>query len=206
MKLHWSPKSPYVRKVLIVAYELGLMEKIECIRSVALRTKVNDDIMADSPVGRIPVLVLDNGVVLTGSFHICEYLDFLSSKKNIIPEVGEDRWRTLQIHGFADGVIDTAILVNNELKKPETSWQPGFLDSAMTKINASLDWFDSNVSLFNRANYGIGKITIGVMLDYLDFRLSHLDWRASRPLLSEWHKKVFLSRPSSDATKIVNDG
>jgi glutathione S-transferase len=33
MKLHWSPRSPYVRKVMIAAHELGLQGQLVCVRT-----------------------------------------------------------------------------------------------------------------------------------------------------------------------------
>jgi glutathione S-transferase len=29
MKLHWSPRSPFVRKVMVVAYDIGAIGRIE---------------------------------------------------------------------------------------------------------------------------------------------------------------------------------
>jgi glutathione S-transferase len=34
MKLHWSPRSPYVRKVMIAAHEMGLGDRLDCVRTV----------------------------------------------------------------------------------------------------------------------------------------------------------------------------
>ena len=59
MKLHWSPKSPYVRKVMICAHELGLVDRLELVRSVAAMLKPNERLMQDNPLSKIPTLVLD---------------------------------------------------------------------------------------------------------------------------------------------------
>ena len=61
MKLHWSPKSPYVRKVMICAHELDLVPRLTLVRSVAAMLKPNPDIMRDNPLSKIPTLVLDDG-------------------------------------------------------------------------------------------------------------------------------------------------
>jgi hypothetical protein len=34
MKLHWSPRSPYVRKVMIAANEVGIADRLDCVRTV----------------------------------------------------------------------------------------------------------------------------------------------------------------------------
>ena len=78
MKLHWSPRSPFVRKVMIAAHELGLVERIELVRSVADMKRPNPAIMADNPLSKIPTLVFGNGAAIFNSVVICEYLDDLA--------------------------------------------------------------------------------------------------------------------------------
>ena len=75
MKLHWSPKSPYVRKVMICAHELGLVDRLELVRSVAAMLKPNARLMQDNPLSKIPTLVLEDGFTLFDSVVICEYLE-----------------------------------------------------------------------------------------------------------------------------------
>ena len=91
MKLHWSPKSPYVRKVMICAHELGLVPKLELVRSVAAMLKPNPAIMADNPLSKIPTLVREDGTTLFDSIVICEYLNELADG-TLFPTKGEARW------------------------------------------------------------------------------------------------------------------
>ena len=58
MKLHWSPRSPYVRKVMVAAHELGLADQIETVRTVVAMAAVSPAIQADNPLGKIPTLLL----------------------------------------------------------------------------------------------------------------------------------------------------
>lgn len=204
MKLHWSPRSPFVRKVMIVAHETGLVDRIDRVRSVAIRTKPNPEILADSPVGRIPVLVLDDGTVLSGSYAICDYLDSLHGDRKLIPAEAPDRWRELELHGIADGLLDTLIAWRGELMKPaESRWQE-LADTCAVKSAACLDWLEERSPTFDDAAYGIGLITVGVALDYLDFRFPKPDWRVGRDELASWHRS-FSDRASTKATEIVND-
>src|SRR5580692_2915723 len=68
MKLHWSPRSPYVRKVMIAAGELGLQDRLECVRTVVGGTKPHLELMQVNPLGKIPTLELEDGRVLYDSF------------------------------------------------------------------------------------------------------------------------------------------
>lgn len=204
MKLHWSPRSPFVRKVMIVAHETGLANHIERIRSVAVRTRVNPDIIEDSPVGRIPVMALEDGTVLTGSFAICDYLDSRHERRKMIPPPGPARWRELELHGIADGMLDLLIVWRGEFMKPEEHRNEPLCGSCAARVRHCLTWLDRRAGGFDSEDYAIGQITTGIALDYLDFRFPDIDWRGTNPRLREWHK-AFCERPSSIATEIVND-
>ena len=95
MKLHWSPKSPYVRKVMICVAELGLSPRIELQRSVAAMLAPNASLMQDNPLSKIPTLVLDDGLALFDSVVICEYLDHLAGG-SLYPVAGPARWQALR--------------------------------------------------------------------------------------------------------------
>ncbi len=203
MKLHWSSRSPYVRKVMIVAHETGLADQIDPVRTVVSRTQLNPDLIKEFPVGRIPALVLENGIVLSGSFAICDYLDSLHGGRKLISAAGAPRWRELELHGVADGALDILLSWRGELMKPEALRSAALVEASAGKIRHCLDWLNRRAAGFGGEEYGIGQITVGVLLDYLDFRFPGLDWRGPGPHLRQWHK-LFAERPSSKATEIVH--
>ena len=189
---------------MIVAHEVGLDDKIAPVRSAVARTLINLDVVRDSPVGRIPALVLDDGTVLSGSFAICDYLDSLHDVRKLIPARGESRWRELELHGIADGMLDILQNWRYEKMKPEAQRNEALCNTCAEKIQHSLAWLDQRAGDFPRLDYGIGQITTGIVLDYLDFRFPGIDWRSKCRNLREWHG-FFCERPSSKATEIVND-
>src|ERR1700728_4349955 len=81
MKLHWSPRSPFVRKVMVVVHELGLADRITCVRTVAASTKPHAELMQDNPLSKIPTLVFDDGTVIYDSPVICEYFDSIGDEE-----------------------------------------------------------------------------------------------------------------------------
>ena len=91
MKLHWSPRSPYVRKVMVFAHEVGLAGRIEIVRTVVAMTQANRDLMRINPLGKIPTLITDDGMVLFDSTVICEYLDSLHGRAKLFPQQPERR-------------------------------------------------------------------------------------------------------------------
>src|SRR5215472_6939242 len=91
VKLYYSPNSPYARKCLVVAHELGLRERIETVGANATPTKMDPDIAAKNPLGKVPTLVLDDGTAIYDSPVIAEYLNALAGG-DIVPPAGPARW------------------------------------------------------------------------------------------------------------------
>src|SRR5437762_2277634 len=133
MKLHWSPRSPFVRKVMVAAHELGLAEKIERVRSVAAMGKPNPAIMLDNPLSKIPALVLGDGTVLVDSAVIIEYLDSLAGGGRLLAPAGRQRWLVLSRQALADGLLDLLVLWRNEREKPAGRQTHDWLDAFAIK-------------------------------------------------------------------------
>ena len=104
MKLHWPPRSPFVRKVMICAKEKGIEKQIERVRSVVAMKNPNRDLMRTNPLGKIATLVLDDGRVMFDSIVICEYLDSLNGGPPLFPPTGVRRWAALGWHAL--GYLD----------------------------------------------------------------------------------------------------
>jgi glutathione S-transferase len=202
MKLHWSPKSPYVRKVLVCAHELCLVGQLELVRSVAAMLEPNPQLMQDNPLSKIPTLVLDDGLALFDSVVICDYLNDLGAGA-LFPARGKDKWQALRWNAFGDGLLDALILWRNERERSAALAQ--LLDAFQRKTIASLRQLDIEVPALTQAPLSIGHVTLGCALGYLDFRFDALNWRASAPRLSLWYDSL-RTRPSFCATEPTIDG
>ena len=91
MTLHWSPRSPYVRKVMIAVSEMGLQDRIRTIRTVTGGTTPHQELMKINPLGKIPTLELTDGGVLYDSPVIIEYLDTLHDGPKLFPAAAPAR-------------------------------------------------------------------------------------------------------------------
>lgn len=200
LTLHWSPKSPYVRKVMVCAHELGLVDRLELVRSVAAMLKPNLAIMAVNPLSKIPTLVREDGLVLFDSVVICEYLDDLAGGR-LFPREGEARWQALRWHAFGDGLLDALILWRNERERA-VPLQP-LLDAFGMKVRASLELLDAEAAGLDAAPFSIGTLTIGCALGYIDYRFDALGWRSLAPRLAQWHVEL-CRRPSFQATEPID--
>jgi glutathione S-transferase len=201
MKLHWSPRSPFVRKVMIVVHELGLKDRIECVRTVAATTKPHLALMEDNPLSKIPTLVLDDGTVLYDSPVICEYLDGLGAPK-LIPTDNKERMTALCRQALGDGFLDFLLLLRNEGERAHPS--DVHLSAYNTKRAAVLRALEREASDLAKTPFNIGHVAIGCSLSYLDFRFAKDDWRTSHPAIARWHKE-FAARPSVQATEPIDD-
>lgn len=204
MKLHWSPRSPYVRKVMVCAYELGLAERIERIRSVVAMSRPNAAVMRDNPLGKIPTLLTDEGRALFDSIVICEYLDSLHAGPKLFPPPGEGRWRALRWHALGDGVLDTLILWRNERGQPAAQQNPDWLSAFDLKIRNALAVIEREIPDLERSPLGIGHIALGCALGYLDYRFADLDWRDGHERSAAWFQDLS-QRPSMQLTRPADD-
>lgn len=203
MKLHWSPRSPYVRKVMACAIELGLAGRLEKVRTVVAMTKPHLELMRENPLGRLPTLVTDEGMVLFDSVVICEYLDGLAAgngNARLFPPAGPARIQALRWHALGDGMLDTCILWRNERDKPVERQTPDWLGNFEMKARNALDFLEGEAAALDGAPLGIGQITIGCALGYLDFRFTDIHWRESRPAITAWYAR-FAERPSMKETQ-----
>ena len=199
MKLHWSPRSPFVRKVMIVLHETGLDSTVERIRSVAAMAVPNPAIMAANPLSQIPALVLADGVALYDSPVICEYLDTLHDGARFFPPAGAARWLALRRQALGDGMMAILLLWRQERMKTEAQQLPAWLAAFQVKIDAGLAALEAEAPALAQDGFDIGHVSIGCLLSYLDYRFADLPWRASCPALATWHT-AFERRPSARAT------
>ena len=200
MKLHWSPRSPFVRKVMIVAHEVGLTDRLECVRTVAATTKPHPELMHDNPLSKIPTLVLDDGTVLYDSRVICEYLDDLHDGPKLFPAPPE-RDRAAP-PGAGRRALDLLLLLRNERERSQPS--PVHVAAYSTKKQSVLESLEQEADGLAATPFNIGHVAIGTALSYLDFRYADEDWRTP-PAHRKLASPEFCARPSVRATEPVDD-
>lgn len=198
MKLRYSPTSPYVRKVMVLALETGLEGKLDKLETTVAPTKFNADAAKDNPLVKVPALVTDTGEALFDSPVICEYLDSLHGGPKMFPAAGPARWTALRRQALGDGILDAAILVRYETIRPEPYKWSGWIDAQMTKVRGALASFESEADKLGNG-IDIGLITLGCALGYLDFRFADEGWAKKHPKLAGWYAG-FAARPSMKAT------
>lgn len=200
MKLHWSPRSPFVRKVMVAAHELGLADRIETVRTVVAMDRVAPELLPDNPLGKIPTLVTGDGAVLYDSLVIVEYLDSLAGHR-LIPPGGPARFTELRRHALATGLLDLLILWRAERAKPAPP--PALLEAFAVKADSALRAIDAEIGAIAAAPVGVAQITLAIAGDYLDFRFADLAWRDRAPRAAAWQAE-FRERASMRANPVVD--
>jgi glutathione S-transferase len=191
MKLIASFTSPYARKVRIVMAE----KRIEC-------DFVQDNVWAaDSavnqynPLGKVPVLILDDGLALYDSRVIVEYLDGITPVSRLIPEGGRERLLVKRGEAMGDGIIDAGIAVFLERKRPEAQQSKDWIDRQFAKLEraiAAVAREVGNKGFIHGTALSIADISLGCSLLWLEFRLPQIKWRESNTNLKAWIEKLEL--------------
>jgi glutathione S-transferase len=184
MRLHTSPASPFSRKARVIAHELNLP-----LEEVQLSFPLEDSYRRVNPLAQVPALVLDDGSVLIDSVVICEYLNTKGGGKfypgTSIWRDNTGRWKALGLQALADGLCDAAIGIMREKRREHPD--AAVVARHLATVNAVLD-------VLERSRFAeqptIGEIATGCALGYVDFRLTDLDWRATRPKLTAWYAKI----------------
>jgi glutathione S-transferase len=196
MKLHYSPASPFARKVMVTAHECGFGGKL-----TMLPTNPHDSTAAlvkANPFSKVPALELDNGEVIFESLLICEYLDDLAGGGVAFPADRAKRFAMLRRHALGNGLMEVSVLRRVEslrAKEPDREKnivrQAAITARVLDRLEADAASFDDTVDLAN--------LTFAIALDYLDFRFADDGWRKGRPALANWHER-YSRRDSLKAT------
>ncbi len=199
MKLLYQTHSPYARKVLVAAHEIGIADRMDVTHHETSPTLRNDDVYALNPLGKVPVLVLDDGTVLFDSNVICEYLDGLHDGPKLIPAEPTARFRALRMQALAQGIADAGIAARWDIeRRPEPLRWPVLRDAYLRKVAEACDFAERDIDA--DAAPGLGGIALATALSWIEFRDVH-DFRTGRPRLAAWYER-FAQRPSMRATAL----
>lgn len=199
MKLITSLLSPFGRKVRVV-----LAEKKIDFELIQAKPGENDElIQAYNPLGKVPVLVIDDGRVIYDSSVITEHLDYLSPVCRLFPSDQRPMISAKRTEALADGICDAAVAIVMESRRPApqqsndaVTRQHGKIHRGLVALEAQLEdkrWFVGDA-------YSIADISVICALDYLDLRLPEIQWAAHFPVLQQHYQRVS-ERPAIHDTR-----
>lgn len=201
MKFLYSTFSPYARKVLILACETGQIDDLELVIAGGSPVARNAQNVQSNPIGKVPVLIPDDGPALFDSRVICQYLDARHTGAKFYPKAGDDLWPVLRHEALSDGIMDAALLARFETAvRPKEFYWGEWYDGQMLKATTALDVLESEAETINDA--AMGAIAIACALSYLDLRYPDLGWETAHPKLAAWYG-AYSKRPAMIAADAV---
>ncbi|MCB5410921.1 glutathione S-transferase family protein [Pseudogemmobacter faecipullorum] len=207
LTLHWSPRSPYVRKAMVALHEKGLMDQVSIIRTAADPLIPHEGLMQLNPLSKIPTLEREGQSPLWDSRVIMEWADLTgTSGPQLFPADPEQRLQVLTLEAVGNGLLDIALpwLVEIRMRPEAARYQPQ-IDAYRRKSIAVFDWLEANITSISTSGFNAGQLAIGVALKYFDFRFEAEGWRKNRPLLTAWFDDSFSQRPSVLQTEFRDD-
>jgi glutathione S-transferase len=200
MRLYTSPATPFGRKAAVVVHEAGLIARMEIVMVAGNALDPGSMPVDSNPLGKIPVLITDDGMTLYDSGVICRYLAELAMP-DLYPK---DRlWQTLTLEATADGLMDAGILMVYEARlRPEAMRFAPWVEGQWAKVTRALDAIEGRWMDHLSGPLDVGQITVGCALGHLDLRHTARNWREGRPKLAAW-EAGFARRPAMQATKPV---
>jgi len=199
MILRSAPPSPFGRKVRIALDVLGLAEEVTI--EPADTNDGNDSLRAQNPLGKIPVLIAEDGIAYYDSRVILEYLDERSGGGKIIQRAFPERIAALRLQALCDGILDASILAIYEgrwraLDKHEPKW----LEHQAGKVSRALAALEAAPPPLT-AIPDVGQIALACALGYRDLRFGE-GWRADHPRLAAWLAEFAVHVPAFGATTL----
>jgi len=200
MILRSSPASPFGRKVRIGASLLGLADKID-VQPTDLNNPA-DAIRKQNPLGKVPVLILEDGTSYYDSPVILEYFDHLAGGGRIIPREPKARFATLTLQALCDGILDASLLIVYESRyRPADKAVQSWIDRQAEKAARGLAALEAAPPKLDSVP-DVGQIALACVLGYRDLRFGGT-WRKDHPRLLAWHDKFAAQVPAFAETKVA---
>jgi glutathione S-transferase len=200
MILRSAPPSPFGRKVRIALSLLGLEGEVRV--EPADTGDPNDSLRTQNPLGKLPVLIIEDGTAFYDSRVILDYLDDRAGGGRIIPREAGQRFAALRLQALCDGILDASILTVYEGRwrppeRHESKWlehQAGKVTRALAVLEAAPPPLGAKSAIPH-----VGQIALARVLSYRDLRFGGT-WRGDHPRLVAWLDDFAARVPAYAAT------
>lgn len=194
MKLIGSHSSPYTRKVRVVLAE----KKIEVDFVIDSPWQAESQVPGINPLGKIPVLVLDDETPLFDSRVIVEYIDNVTPNNKLFPAPNRERTEVKRWEALADGLCDAAVAALLESRRPKSQKSNDWIARQHEKITRSLAFMSAELAdkpFCMGTHFSMADVAVGTALGYLNFRFPDIAWQEAHANLEKLNAKL-LQRPS----------
>ncbi len=191
MQLLYTQRSPYARKVRVVALEKG----IELTLVEENLTQKSAQLFAANPLAKIPTLITDDGQSFFDSPMICQYLNSLNNHPDLIPD--EQQWSILRWEAFADGIMDNMVGIYLENARHPTDSNQKFISGREQNTQHLLNYLEQHLETLQTLS--LASIAVACAVESVNFYQPQLNSEGTYPQLQQWLAE-FSQRPSLLAT------
>lgn len=184
MKLFGSVTSPFARKVRVVLLEKHIEFTFVTDFLVGGDAPLINEI---NPLGKVPALLLDDGLNLFDSRVITEYLDSMNPVGHLIPEPTRERTLVKRWEALADGVLDAGVAIVLEMRRSENERSPAWMARQKGKMERGVAMMAKELGTrpsCTADSFNLADIAVGCTLLWLDFRFPEITWREQYPNLA----------------------
>jgi glutathione S-transferase len=194
MQLVGSLTSPFVRKIRIQLIEKNLPYSF--LEDIPWTS--NTQVGKLNPLGKVPVLVDENGNIWFDSPVIAEFLETLETRVRLIPIKSSAAVEVRQLEALADGICEAGAAIFLERKRPPELQSQAWIDRQQEKISKGISALDAHYSKalaaghewLHASGFSIADIAAGAVLEWLDFRMPEIAWAETYPGLNALVKKL----------------
>lgn len=189
MKLIGTPTSPFTRKTRVVFAE----KRIEYEFVIDSPHDAATQVPIYNPLGKVPILIIDDDTTVFDSRVIVEYLDNASPVTKLIPEDTRHRIQVRRWEALADGCTDATVAVVMEKRRPANLQSADWIARQQGKIDRALKVMSDELGARNWCTgefFNLSDIAVGCCLGFLDLRLPEFNWRKIYPNLARLSDKL----------------
>ena len=169
MKLYGTTTSPFVRRVRVVAAEIG--EPVD--RADTSTDEGQGALRAVSPIRKVPVAMIDDRMIYD-SRAIIDYLVMTRGYGAIEP--ARDRWRELNLLNAIDGALDSVIQLFYLRRDGVAIDGTTFATRQLERADSVLGWLAGQLAPDRRtfsSGFGLPEISLICALDWMEFRKAY---------------------------------
>ena len=185
--LYYAQRSPYARKIRILLAEKNL----PCELIATDIVNKSPEFVQISPIGKVPVLVDEDGTTIWDSSLIAEYLDETYPEPSFYPSDRKQRLECRKLEDIADTLADNAVALWYQKLKGDNA-DPKDIAKYQAAINRLLPVLDEQLTtsayLLGK-NWTLADIAAVSALGYYTLRLGD-DWQHQYLRLGQWFKKL----------------
>lgn len=196
MKLYGTTTSPFVRRVRVVAAEVG-----EAVERIDTAPEAGQAALREvSPIRKVPVAVVD-GRTIYDSHQIIDWLVTTRGWHDLAPP--RDVWQQCNVVNAIDAALDAVIQLFYLRRDGVAIEGSAYEKRQLERTDAIFAWLRTQLTADRRGfdaggGFGLAEVALVTTLDWMDFRKAYSTERASAV---ESVRAAWRERPSLASTR-----